>query len=196
MTNQKAESWWMVNYIDQSAATKDFVAGLIERARQEADFVIVCAHWGSEYVYTPTAAEISYAQFFADCGVDVVFGTHPHVVQPVMEVEGKDGNKTIVYYSLGNFISNQTNPNTNVGGLARLKLVREDGDVRVQSYELVATTVDCQTIDGVKCYMPRLLSDMTDEMLGTSWKFGDREVAEFVKIFEEASTSYPKKTEA
>ncbi|MGM9681361.1 MAG: CapA family protein [Eubacteriales bacterium] len=190
--NTKADAWWMANYLDTSESTRNWIAGQITKAKNQADFVIVCAHWGDEYVYTPTEKEIYWAQFFADCGVDLVIGTHPHVVQPVMEVEGKDGNTTLVYYSLGNFISAQNDLNTNVGGLARVYLTKDDTGTRIVSYELVATTVDCQVIDGVECYMPRLLSDMTDDMFQSGWKFSDYTVADFRAIFEEAIVSYPK----
>lgn len=190
--NTQSEAWWMANYLDKSDSTKNWISGQIAKAKAQADFVIVCAHWGDEYVYTPTDNEVYWAQFFADCGVDLVIGTHPHVLQPVVEVEGKDGNTTLVYYSLGNFLSAQNDLNANVGGLARIYLSKDDIGTRIVSYELLPLTVDCQIYDGIQCYTPRLLSDMTDEILSNSWKFPDYTVADFQAIFDEAITSYPK----
>ena len=52
----------------------------------------------------PYLFQKKYAKLFADLGVDVVVGEHPHVIQPVTWMDGKDGNKTLVIYSLGNFL--------------------------------------------------------------------------------------------
>lgn len=197
LINTKSTVWWRANYLDKTENTKSWVAGQIAKAKKQADFVIVCAHWGSEYVYTPTAQETYWAQFFADCEVDLVIGGHPHVVQPVQEIEGESGHKTLVYYSLGNFLHNQNDMNANVGGMAKIRLYKdEEGNVSIVDYDLLATTVDCQVVDGINCYTPRLLSDMTDEMLKTSWKWGSKEVtvADFEAIFMEAIASYPNQT--
>ena len=59
-------------------------------------------HWGDEYTNTPTNSEKEIAQYLSELGVDLVIGTHPHVVQPIEYV-----GETLVIYSLGNFISNQ-----------------------------------------------------------------------------------------
>lgn len=190
--NTQSEAWWMANYLDKSDSTKNWISGQIEKAKEQADFIIVCAHWGDEYVQTPTDNEVYWAQFFADCGVDLVIGTHPHVVQPVMEIEGKDGNTTLVFYSLGNFISAQNDLSANVGGLARVYLYKDDMGTHIASYDLLPTTVDCQIINNMQCYTPRLLSDMTDERLASSWKFSGKTVADFQEIFDEAIICYPK----
>ena len=59
-------------------------------------------HWGVEYTHEPTVYEKDMANYLASLNVDIVIGTHPHVVQPITKI----GN-TIVYYSLGNLISAQ-----------------------------------------------------------------------------------------
>ena len=74
----------------------------IERVRDKVDVLMVAMHWGVEYTHEPTAYEKDMAQFLADNGVDVIIGTHPHVIQPVTYI-----NDTLVIYSLGNFISAQ-----------------------------------------------------------------------------------------
>ena len=50
---------------------------------------MVSAHWGNENHHTPNKTQKKYAQLFADEGVDVVIGTHPHVIQPVKWVKAK-----------------------------------------------------------------------------------------------------------
>ncbi len=74
----------------------------IDRVRDKVDVLIVAMHWGVEYTHTPTAYEFDMAKYLASLGVDVIIGTHPHVIQPVTWIDN-----TLVIYSLGNFISAQ-----------------------------------------------------------------------------------------
>ena len=76
-------------------------------SKKQSDVVIVSAHRGNENHHTPNKTQ-KYAQLFADEGVDVVIGTHPHVIQPVKWVKSKrDNHQTLVAYSLGNFLNGQ-----------------------------------------------------------------------------------------
>ena len=81
---------------------KDTVKEDIDRVRDKVDVLIVAMHWGVEYTHEPTKYEKDMAEFLSDNGVDVIIGTHPHVVQPVTYIDD-----TLVIYSLGNFISAQ-----------------------------------------------------------------------------------------
>ena len=74
----------------------------VDKIKDKVDVVIVAMHWGDEYTNTPTNSEKKIAQYLSELGVDLVIGTHPHVVQPIEYV-----GETLVIYSLGNFISNQ-----------------------------------------------------------------------------------------
>lgn len=85
-------------------AYKKQVKADIEKVRDKVDVLFVAMHWGSEYTHTPTAYQKDMAKFLAENGVDVVIGTHPHVVQPIDFIDN-----TLVIYSLGNFISAQEN---------------------------------------------------------------------------------------
>lgn len=85
-------------------AYKEQVKADIEKVRDKVDVLFVAMHWGSEYTHTPTAYQTDMAKFLAENGVDVVIGTHPHVVQPIDFIDN-----TLVIYSLGNFISAQEN---------------------------------------------------------------------------------------
>ena len=73
-----------------------------EKVRDKVDVLIVAMHWGVEYTHVPTAYEVDMATYLASLGVDVIIGTHPHVIQPVTWIDD-----TLVIYSLGNFISAQ-----------------------------------------------------------------------------------------
>lgn len=109
-------------YSDELAKTQ------IESIRNKVDILIVSMHWGEEYTHTPTNFEKEKAQYLASLGVDIIIGTHPHVVQPVEWIDD-----TLVFYSLGNFISAQLqneNYNKMVGLMSSLtitKTVNESG---------------------------------------------------------------------
>ncbi len=91
----------------------------IRRAKQQADFVVCCLHWGNEYQSTPNATQKEIANILADAGCDVILGTHPHTVQPVEHI-----GDTLVVYSLGNFISAQQAAVSQVGGAIRFDFVK------------------------------------------------------------------------
>lgn len=87
---------------DEYQAYKETVKEDIARVRDKVDVLMVAMHWGVEYTHTPTAYQKDMAQFLADEGVDIVIGSHPHVVMPVTWIDD-----TLVIYSLGNLISAQ-----------------------------------------------------------------------------------------
>ncbi len=80
---------------------------VIEMREAGAEIVILFIHWGSEYQRKPTGQQTKLAHVLCEAGVDIIFGSHPHVLQPVDILTSESGHRTIVAYSLGNFISNQ-----------------------------------------------------------------------------------------
>ena len=124
-------------------AFKETVREDIERVRDKVDVLIVAMHWGVEYTHTPTKYQKDAAEFLASLGVDIVIGTHPHVVQPVEWIDD-----TIVFYSLGNFISAQEqsdNYNKMVGLMSSLDITKtvkgDDVDIKIDNInnELIFT---------------------------------------------------------
>ncbi|CVI67719.1 Capsule biosynthesis protein CapA [Clostridiales bacterium CHKCI001] len=113
---------WLVDYIDKERMASD-----IAKAKEMADFVVVFPHWGEEYVFADiTDEQRELTAFFAEQGVDLVIGAHPHVVEPVQFVEREGDRPMLVYYSLGNFQSIQYKTETMLGGLADVT-IRKDG---------------------------------------------------------------------
>ena len=98
----------------------------IENAKAQADFVMVSVHWGDEGAFRPNEAQKKTAQLIADCGADVIIGHHPHVIQPVEYLTGKDGNKTLCVYSLGNLAAEQAYDYNMVGGIIEFDIVSVD----------------------------------------------------------------------
>lgn len=107
------------------------IARQIEKARLDtATNIIAFMHWGIEYDTLPNGEQKRLARFLHARGADIVIGSHPHVVQPV-EYEMRAGDTVgVTVYSLGNFVSNQSQRRTNGGISLRLKLERQRGKTR------------------------------------------------------------------
>jgi poly-gamma-glutamate capsule biosynthesis protein CapA/YwtB (metallophosphatase superfamily) len=86
-------------------------AGVLEAvkaARTQCDLLVVSIHWGIEYATAPRPEDVKMAHEMLDAGAWVIVGHHPHVLQQVETYITKDGRKTVIFYSLGNFLSNQS----------------------------------------------------------------------------------------
>ena len=105
------------NGIEQSISQEDYNRYLsdlnedkmkaeIERAEKEADITVIMPQMGVEYRIEPTEEQKALYHKMIDWGADIIFGGHPHVVEP-SEIVEKDGDKKLIIYSMGNFISNQ-----------------------------------------------------------------------------------------
>lgn len=110
------------------------MAGDLSKARAGADFVVACMHWGNEYERRENAGQRAVAAFLRRQGVDLVVGSHPHVVQP-----WRADSAYVVLYSLGNLVSNQRRRYTDGGLVAGIEALRH-ADGRM-SYRLEATPV-------------------------------------------------------
>ena len=145
----------------------------VKKARENADCVIVFPHWGTENSHEINELQRKYVKIFSDNGVDIVIGTHPHVLQPVEWVTNETtGKKMLVYYSIGNFISHQVNLNQMCGGMAEITVERIDGEIKITSAKL-APVIDFyhNTGNGYRFSVYRL-SDYTDEIAGEQAKSG------------------------
>jgi len=89
-----------------SDLNEDKMKAEIERAEKEADITVVMPQMGIEYQLEPTEEQKILYHKMIDWGADLIFGGHPHVVEPAETVE-KDGDKKLIIYSMGNFLSNQ-----------------------------------------------------------------------------------------
>ncbi|MGL4009746.1 CapA family protein [Staphylococcus nepalensis] len=98
----KPEKPYYIKHFNKKEIEKD-----VKKAKEKSDVIIVSAHWGKEGSHHITKKQKNYSKLFANLGVDAVIGTHPHVIQPMKWVEGKGNHKTLVAYSLGNFLNGQ-----------------------------------------------------------------------------------------
>ncbi len=152
---------YLVNYLDEDKVVSD-----IERAHELADFVIVCPHWGTEYNLGTDSSQAKWTQIFLEEGVDLVIGTHPHVIEPVEWVTDENGNEMLVYYSLGNFVNGTSSTgsgvtNRMVGGMAEVTIGIEDGEVVIVDYDAIPLVSHMGEGTDFTVYY---LSDYTEEL--------------------------------
>ena len=128
-----------INDLNDTLQIKEDIQATKEK---QPDIIIAFLHWGTEYQQYPNKKQKEQATFFFQQGVDVIIGSHPHVIQPVeyFAYDKKDtAKKKLVYWSLGNFISNQRKEHTDGGILASLTIVKNKNTqlVNVESYETI-----------------------------------------------------------
>ena len=109
---------YLINLIDEELISKDIFRAKNTHA---ADIIVVCMHWGQEYQRVPSERQKELARILIDLGADIIIGNHPHVIQPaeIVETEKSSG---LVFYSLGNFISNQRERYCDTGMIAFIKI--------------------------------------------------------------------------
>ena len=112
----------IVNLIDTVEMARDLA---VARSRG-ADFVITLIHWGIEYAVKANVEQEQTARWLLEHGCDAVIGGHPHVVQnfTLDAIPDNGRHPEIVVYSMGNFVSNQRDVNTNGGIMVELTLSR------------------------------------------------------------------------
>jgi poly-gamma-glutamate synthesis protein (capsule biosynthesis protein) len=84
------------------------VLNAVKAARAQCDLLVISVHWGIEYATAPRPEDVDLAHKMLDAGASVVVGGHPHVLQPIETYQTKDGRDTVIFYSMGNFLSNQS----------------------------------------------------------------------------------------
>ena len=112
----------------------------------EVDAVVCFMHWGVEYVKEPTAEQKKQAAYLAEKGVDIIFGSHPHVPLGIDNIAHGD-RRTFVAYSMGNFVSNQRREYMNTsrvetGQMVRAQLTKDEKGTRVSAFLPDALYVD------------------------------------------------------
>ena len=147
---------------------KEPVLADIRRAEEMADFTVVCPHWGTEYRLEPDSSQQKWTEIFLENGVDLVLGTHPHVIEPVEWVTDEEtGHEMLVYYSLGNFVNwtsgtGEGVANRMVGGMAHVTISREEEQVVISDYGV--EPVVCHLEEGVNGVTVYKLSEYTVEL--------------------------------
>ena len=149
-------------------------------AEENADFTIVCPHWGTEYVLGTDNMQQKWTEIFREGGADLVMGAHPHVIEPIEfledETEGHSNNHgggdMLVYYSLGNFVSwtSSEGPGITkrmVGGMADVTIEKEpEGEAVISDHSVEALVAHLsRQHNGVSVYR---LTSYTEEQAATN----------------------------
>lgn len=133
-SNQTADldaSPYLLNQYDE-----DWLSDILKQAREEADFIIAFPFWGEQNSMDYTQEQERQAQFLADNGVDLIIGSYPHIVEPVKWITAENGDRTLVYYSLGNFQSIQNTVENMLGGQANVTISKEEDGTHISDYSL------------------------------------------------------------
>ncbi len=123
---------WALNTLNEDEIYAD-----IQQAKTMADYIIVCPHWGTEYNTSIDDSQNYWSSLFLEWGVDMVIGTHPHVIEPIEVKTNDSGHQMIVYYSLGNFVSSQDYGYSLVGGMADVTLRKTSTGVTVDDFGVI-----------------------------------------------------------
>ena len=163
-----------INLID-----KDKIKSDLDKAKAlEVDLITVNMHWGAEYRLKPTTEQENLADFLFKNGVDLIFGSHPHVLEPMEKrtITLEDGTEKEVFliYSLGNFVSGQTKEYTNLSVILDLEITkRAEGNITIDKVEYTPIYVDMR-------------SSSADE------RFKILDIKESIKAYENGDTSISK----
>ena len=137
----------IVNLIDTVQIAKDIAAA----KSKKPDCIIAFMHWGDEYQLVQNKKQEELANWLFEKGVTHIIGGHPHVVQPMEIRTDADGNKHVLVYSLGNFVSNMTKPSTIGGMLVHMEL-EKDSTTRVANCNYSLYFVTRPAISGNKTH--------------------------------------------
>ncbi|MGZ9584116.1 CapA family protein [Paenibacillus marinisediminis] len=134
---------YMVDLIDE----EKMLADIKQLRKAGAEVVAVALHFGNEYEPLPSKEQKRLARSLAAGGADIIFGSHPHVLQPYerVHVTTDDGSTkdAIIMYSLGNFISNQRGDNTDIGSMFQVTIQKDqEGNISLDEAVITPTWVN------------------------------------------------------
>lgn len=151
----------MIDTINEEQIKKD----IAEAKSLEPDLIVTYMHWGAEYAAEPNDYQRRYAELLTKEGVDLILGSHPHVVQRAEMLE-VDGNEAFVVYSMGNFVSNQRRESlgagfepTEDGVIINFDIQKNEltEETTIQNIEFVPTWVYRTTESGASTYTYKVL---------------------------------------
>jgi poly-gamma-glutamate capsule biosynthesis protein CapA/YwtB (metallophosphatase superfamily) len=135
---------------DVNSAFNEIKSTLDSMNKNKTDLQVVVLHWGNEYDRYPDEFQNELARMLCDYGVDIIIGSHPHVIQPIEMIKSnKNSNETLVIYSLGNFLSNQRNEILNKnytedGAIANINITKnlDTNKTTISSVDYIPTWVN------------------------------------------------------
>jgi len=155
----KKDETYMINLYSEESAKAD-----IKEAKEEADLTVVMLHGGKSDSTEPDEKLLDRVSFLSEQGADIILCSHPHILKGYELLTREDKGKTLVYYSLGNFVSGQTELKNLLGGMAdfTIKKDAESGKISIEDYSLVPLVMHYNS-DFSEAGMYKL-SDYTEEL--------------------------------
>lgn len=146
---------YLINVYSDEQAKED-----IEKIKDKVDVIIVSMHWGEEYTHVPTSTQKREAEYLSSLGVNLIIGSHPHVIMPVEYV-----GETLVIYSLGNFISGQSPLGIDkiIGLMVGMDIVVKDNKVTFENIDYKLLYTYCTS--NYKNYKVIPFENLTDNIL-------------------------------
>ncbi|MDS0526267.1 CapA family protein [Clostridium sp. SHJSY1] len=140
------------NYDELDTFYSNIASNIDDMKKSGVNFIITNLHWGDEYSTKENNTQKNMAQKLSEMGVDIILGSHPHVIEPYGVITNSKGKKTFVVYSQGNFISNQCadegvthdeniDSDTEDGTVIKFTLDVKDGEVKLKEYNVIPTWV-------------------------------------------------------
>ncbi len=176
---------YALNLLDPTVVAADAA-----RARAAgADLVVAILHWGVEYQRQPNGAQRTMSDtLLRDCGIDVIVGGHPHVIQPIEKVsvpESVTGEKYVVY-SVGNFMSSMVTRYSDCGVIVYLNIEKAGGNTWVKDIQYLPVYMYRAVSGGHKNY--RVLPDLPGLNPGCDLPLTVRDRAKLDEIWRDTSS--------
>jgi poly-gamma-glutamate synthesis protein (capsule biosynthesis protein) len=158
-------------FTDGYTLDENMLKNAVALAESKGDVTIVSMHWGVENTFAVNWDQKDAAKILCEAGADVIIGTHPHVIQTAEWVEAENGNRTLVYYSLGNVISAQEPLANMLGGMAKFRIIKDGGgSVYIADEKLVPTITYFNS--GFRETSVYKLEDFPEELVKTHGRSG------------------------
>ena len=145
------------NYAELNSWYREAEERILKMKAEGAEFIVFLMHWGNEYQRDASSYQKEMAQKLCDLGVDVIIGSHPHVIQPMEYLTSSiSGKNSVVFYSLGNFLSNQRRERVDSiypedGIIVNIDVIKgKDGTLELGEVSYIPTWVYREDLGGEK----------------------------------------------
>ncbi len=137
----------------------------IKELKEENDFVIVNIHWGQEYELENSETQSLIGKKLIDNGADIIFGHHPHVIQPVEIYKNRP-----IFYSLGNFVFDQNMINTNIGFGVLTSLGKDKMEFEIHPFNIIKTRPEFMDTEKSLKFCQNFLENKVLSYMGCSFE--------------------------
>ena len=183
---------YCVNIIDKDKMKAD----IDYMKAQGVDYIIFSMHFGQEYQTTQNQTQEDLVDFLVSNGVDIVFGSHPHVPQPyeIKDVTLEDGStkQAFVIYSLGNFVSHQSDYYTKLGAVATVTVSKKGDEKKIVSHKITPIYTYIKTVSGKKQFKVVPLEKAIYEYEGGVTTYSAAEYNKFKTMLDDTNYIYNK----